>query len=107
MNKQIPLGHALESEEGYDQQNTLLRESDLELVRKEWDRRLKMQKWVPYYIIVLVTLWLVFMGVLVVSNGLEWLDYHPSVLVALISSATVSIVGLLMKVVSYTLPSIG
>ena len=63
-----------------------------------------MVKWVPPLITILVVLWLIFMGVLLVLEGNGTLDYHPSVLVALLGSATVSILALLMRIVSYTLP---
>ncbi len=65
-----------------------------------------MQKWVAPFIIGLVVSWVIFILVLVVLDSANVLDYHPSVLVALISSATVSILGILMKLVSYTLPDI-
>lgn len=74
------------------------------LKNKEWKQRLRMQRWVPGLITFLVISWLVFIGIIVILDGTETLEYHPSVLVSLISSATVSIVALLMKVVSYTLP---
>ncbi len=69
-------------------------------------QRLKMQKWMAPFIITLVVMWLFFILALVVLDGSEVLDYHPSVLVTLIRSATISIVGILMKFANYTLPEI-
>lgn len=76
------------------------------LKSEEWIRRLSMQRWLVPLVTWLVVAWLIFVGAVVILDGMAILDYHPSVLAALLGSATASIVGLLLKVVSYTLPEL-
>ncbi len=83
----------------------MLRESN-DLGREERVRRLEMQRWIVPSVGCLVLIWLIFVVVIVVLDGMNRLDYHPSIIVTLLGSATASIVGLLMKVVNYTLPQI-
>ncbi len=70
---------------------------------KEWEQRLKMQRWLVPSISIGVGVWLTFAGVVILA-GVDVLNYHSSVLAALLGSSTASMVGLLMKVVTYTLP---
>ncbi len=73
----------------------------------ELQLRLAVQRWLPKLVVGMVVGWLGFVIVVTVLSGYEILDYHASVLVTLLGSATASIIGLLMKVVGYALPEKG
>lgn len=64
----------------------VLRETK-DLEREEWARTLKMQGWIVPSVVGLVLAWLIFVGFIVVFDGMGVLDYHPSVLVTLLGSA--------------------
>ena len=76
------------------------KENDL-LVSQEWRQRLKLQQVLGPIIPRIVGAWLLFVAIILVLSGLDILEYHASVLVALLGSATISLVALFMKVVSY------
>ena len=80
-------------------------EEGKDLKREEHERRLGMQRWIVRTVAILVGVWVPFVMVITVLDGAGVIKYHPSVLVTLLGSATASIIGLLMKVVSYTLPN--
>ena len=82
-----------------------VQDENTDLGRTEWLQRIGMQKWIVPSVLILVGLWLIFVIIIVVLDGMDCLDYHPSVLVTLLGSATASIVGLLMRVINYTLPT--
>lgn len=104
MSSSQPLEKFVTSDEPPRDNGDRARNEALDLRLAERARRLEIQKWIVPSVGGLVLLWLIFVGFIVVSDGMDYLDYHPSVLVTLLGSATASIVGLLMKVVSYTLP---
>lgn len=76
-----------------------------DLKREEYAQRLSMQRWIIPTVVRMSVGWIFFVASIVVLSGIGLLSYHPSVLVTLLGSATASIVGLLMKIVSHTLPN--
>jgi len=61
------------------------------LENKGTRQRLRLQKVVGKTVHISVGVWLVFVAVVVILAGVNILEYHPSGLVALLGSATVSI----------------
>lgn len=76
-----------------------------DLKREEHAQRLSMQRWIIPTVVSMSVGWIIFVAIIVVLSGIDVLSYHPLVLVTLLGSATASIVGLLMKIVSHTLPN--
>lgn len=72
---------------------------------EETRQRLKLQQVLGPLISTLVGGWLIFVTLVMIFAGLNFLDYHPSVLVTLLGSATASLIGLLMRVVDYVFPN--
>ena len=72
--------------------------------RKEWQQRVDLQRWLPSFVACLVVIWIMFVIAVTFLAGWEILNYHASVLVTLLGSATASIIGLLIRVVGYALP---
>jgi len=96
MHKSV-LDKALTHDKHTENSKSLSPKDELKFLKnQERAQRTLMVKWVAPLICTVVVLWLIFMGILLVRDGEGTYDYHPSVLVALISSATVSILALLI-----------
>ena len=74
------------------------------LLHQEWQQRLDLQRWLPNFVACLVVIWIMFVIAVTFLAGWQILNYHASVLVTLLGSATASIIGLLIRVVGYALP---
>ncbi len=70
----------------------------------EKHKRLQLQSKVWIIATVLLVIWIIFVIVVIILSGIGILNYHPSVLVTLLGSATVYLIGLFMKIVSYVFP---
>lgn len=81
------------------------KEEQQDLERQERQQKLWIQRMLFPKVGLLVQLWIVFVVVVVILAGMDILQYHASVIVTLLGSATASIVGLLMKIVNHVFPT--
>lgn len=70
------------------------KKKQIALISKRYDQDTKWRNWLAWWVVILCSFWVVCVLLLTICSGLCVLHLSDSVLIALLSSATTSVIGL-------------